>query len=64
MFVHTPNNVDAPALARRLHADVRATVPELDPLPEPVAATQVAEPTLFPAETNDTVAVPEGGTPR
>ncbi|GHH55544.1 hypothetical protein GCM10017774_72080 [Lentzea cavernae] len=34
-FVHTPNNDDAPALARRFHDDVRALVPALDPLPEP-----------------------------
>ncbi|GLY51072.1 hypothetical protein Lesp01_47280 [Lentzea sp. NBRC 102530] len=34
-FVHTPNNDDAPALARRFHDDVRALVPELDPLPDP-----------------------------
>jgi uncharacterized protein YecE (DUF72 family) len=34
-FVHTPDNVDAPALARRFHADVQARVPELDPLPDP-----------------------------
>ncbi|MDG4808209.1 DUF72 domain-containing protein [Micromonospora sp. WMMD1120] len=36
MFVHTPDNADAPALARRFHDEVRARVPELDPLPEPI----------------------------
>ncbi|BCJ64772.1 DUF72 domain-containing protein [Polymorphospora rubra] len=36
MFIHTPDNVDAPVLARRFHDDVRARVPELDPLPEPI----------------------------
>ncbi|ONF72670.1 DUF72 domain-containing protein [Amycolatopsis keratiniphila] len=35
VFVHTPDNDDAPALARRFHDDVRALVPDLDPLPEP-----------------------------
>lgn len=35
VFVHTPDNADAPALARRFHAEVRAQVPGLDPLPEP-----------------------------
>ncbi|WP_181777112.1 DUF72 domain-containing protein [Amycolatopsis pittospori] len=35
IFVHTPDNDDAPALARRFHDDVRALVPGLDPLPEP-----------------------------
>jgi uncharacterized protein YecE (DUF72 family) len=44
LFVHTPDNVEAPALARRFHAEVRARVPELDPLPAPVEA---GPPTLF-----------------
>jgi uncharacterized protein YecE (DUF72 family) len=35
VFVHTPDNADAPALARLFHADVRARVPELAPLPAP-----------------------------
>ncbi len=35
IFVHTPDNDDAPALARRFHDEVRALVPDLDPLPEP-----------------------------
>ncbi len=35
VFVHTPDNDDAPALARRFHDDVRALVPDLEPLPEP-----------------------------
>ena len=35
VFIHTPDNADAPELARRFHADVRARVPELEPLPEP-----------------------------
>jgi uncharacterized protein YecE (DUF72 family) len=35
IFVHTPDNAEAPALARRFHDDVRALVPGLDPLPEP-----------------------------
>jgi uncharacterized protein YecE (DUF72 family) len=44
VFIHTPDNVDAPELARRFHADVRALVPEVEPLPEPVPA---GPPTLF-----------------
>ncbi|WP_197701284.1 DUF72 domain-containing protein [Micromonospora coriariae] len=36
MFVHTPDNADAPVLARRFHDEVRARVPELDALPEPI----------------------------
>jgi uncharacterized protein YecE (DUF72 family) len=35
VFVHTPDNDDAPALARRFHDDVRALVPGLEALPEP-----------------------------
>ena len=35
VFIHTPDNVDAPVLARRFHDDVRARVPDLEPLPEP-----------------------------
>jgi uncharacterized protein YecE (DUF72 family) len=44
VFIHTPDNADALDLARRFHADVRALVPGLDPLPEPGPAGQ---PTLF-----------------
>jgi uncharacterized protein YecE (DUF72 family) len=40
VFLHTPDNVDAPALARRFHQEVRAQVPRLDPLPEPAPADQ------------------------
>jgi uncharacterized protein YecE (DUF72 family) len=35
VFLHTPDNADAPALARRFHDDVRARVPGLEPLPTP-----------------------------
>ncbi|MFI0791547.1 DUF72 domain-containing protein [Micromonospora rubida] len=38
IFVHTPDNADAPVLARRLHDDVRARVPELEALPDPMPA--------------------------
>jgi uncharacterized protein YecE (DUF72 family) len=44
VFVHTPDNADAPGLARRFHEQVRACVPELEPLPEP---DPVAPATLF-----------------
>jgi uncharacterized protein YecE (DUF72 family) len=44
VFLHTPDNVDALTLARRFYASVRAAVPELEPLPEPLPA---APPTLF-----------------
>ncbi len=35
VFVHTPDNADAPALARRFHDEVRARLPALEPLPDP-----------------------------
>ena len=38
VFIHTPDNADAPTLARRFHEEVRATVPGLAPLPTAVAA--------------------------
>jgi uncharacterized protein YecE (DUF72 family) len=44
MFIHTPDNADAPMLARRFHDAVRARVPELEALPEP---TPVEPLTLF-----------------
>jgi uncharacterized protein YecE (DUF72 family) len=44
VFIHTPDNVDALELARRFHDDVRALLPEVEPLPEPVPARP---PTLF-----------------
>ncbi len=44
VFLHTPDNVAAPELARRFHADVRARLPGVSPLPEPVPA---GPPTLF-----------------
>ncbi|HET9169793.1 MAG TPA: DUF72 domain-containing protein, partial [Actinospica sp.] len=47
-FIHTPDNVDAPILARRFHDQVRGLVPELEPLPEPSFETDAAgQPTLF-----------------
>ncbi|MFI2711362.1 DUF72 domain-containing protein [Micromonospora sp. NPDC018662] len=44
VFVHTPDNADAPDLARRFHDQVRARLPELAPLPEPAP---VGPATLF-----------------
>ena len=44
VFIHTPDNVESPALARRFHEDVQARVPELKPLPDP---RPVGPPTLF-----------------
>lgn len=36
VFLHTPDNVDAPVLARRFHAAVVAERPDVAPLPEPL----------------------------
>ncbi|WP_199714383.1 DUF72 domain-containing protein [Micromonospora radicis] len=36
VFIHTPDNADAPTLARRFHDEVRDRVPELEPLPRPI----------------------------
>jgi uncharacterized protein YecE (DUF72 family) len=44
VFIHTPDNVDALELARRFHGQVRARMPEVEPLPEPLPA---GPPTLF-----------------
>jgi uncharacterized protein YecE (DUF72 family) len=44
VFIHTPDNAGALDLARRFHAEVRALVPGLEALPEPVPA---GPPTLF-----------------
>ncbi|MBB5076680.1 DUF72 domain-containing protein [Nonomuraea endophytica] len=37
VFIHTPDNAEALTLARRFHDEVRAQLPDLTPLPEPVA---------------------------
>jgi uncharacterized protein YecE (DUF72 family) len=44
VFIHTPDNVDALDLSRRFHDDMRAQVPGIEPLPEPLPA---GPPTLF-----------------
>ena len=44
VFIHTPDNVDALELARRFHDDVRARLPEVEPLAEQVPS---GPPTLF-----------------
>ncbi|MFI6521477.1 DUF72 domain-containing protein [Spirillospora sp. NPDC050679] len=38
VFVHTPDNAEALPLARRFHDEVRALVPGVEPLPEPIPA--------------------------
>jgi uncharacterized protein YecE (DUF72 family) len=41
VFVHQPENLDSPALARKFHALVTALVPGLDPLPTPTGQTSI-----------------------
>jgi uncharacterized protein YecE (DUF72 family) len=47
VFIHTPDNAEAPALARRFHADIRARLPDLEPLPEPIPPEPAEPDTLF-----------------
>ncbi len=46
-FVHTPDNVDSPGLARAFHAEVALSVPELTPLPEPLPLVEAEQGSLF-----------------
>ena len=46
-FVHTPDNLDSPALARHFHAAVRRSHPGTLPLPEPAPIEPVEQQSLF-----------------
>lgn len=46
-FVHTPDNLDAPALARSFHAEVGLLVPGLRELPEPDPVEDFEQESLF-----------------
>ena len=62
VFVHTPDNVAAPPLARRLYDDVRSEVPALAPLPQPIRARNRSRSRPCSLTTpDDTVTVPEPG---
>ena len=43
VFVHQPENLHSPALARRFHAAVSRAVPDLAPLPEPLPVAPSGE---------------------
>ena len=43
VFVHQPENLHSPALARRFHAEVKAGVPDLVPLAEPLPVAPAGE---------------------
>jgi uncharacterized protein YecE (DUF72 family) len=47
LFVHTPDNLHSPALARHLHGEVAAMVPGLAPLPEPLPMAAPQQTSLF-----------------
>jgi uncharacterized protein YecE (DUF72 family) len=47
VFVHTPDNVDSPLLAREFHAWVRAELPDVAPLPEPLPVRTAVQERLF-----------------
>lgn len=46
-FVHTPDNLDSPALARQLHADVVAAMPSVAPLAPPPEISSPGQTALF-----------------
>lgn len=43
LFVHQPENLDSPRLARSIHTEVAALVPDLAPLPEPIPVAPRSE---------------------
>jgi len=47
LFVHQPENVDSPGLARRIYAEMRAVVPALGPLGDPEPVEQNMQTSLF-----------------
>lgn len=47
VFVHTPDNDDAPMLARGFHDSLRAMVPDLAPLPDAMPVSPAEQGSLF-----------------
>ena len=47
LFVHQPENIDSPGLARRIHARLRDDRPTIAALPEPVAVDEGEQTSLF-----------------
>jgi uncharacterized protein YecE (DUF72 family) len=43
LFVHQPENLESPALARRVHAALARVLPGLAPLPEPIPVAPSSE---------------------
>lgn len=46
-FVHTPDNLDSPGLARSFHAEIGLQVADLEPLPSPPAHEPAEQGSLF-----------------
>ncbi|MCU1360614.1 MAG: hypothetical protein JWN99_1903, partial [Ilumatobacteraceae bacterium] len=47
VFVHTPDNLDAPMLARGFHDAIRELVPDLEPLPDAMPVSPAEQGSLF-----------------
>ena len=47
LFVHQPENVDSPGIARQVYEAIRLELSDLEPLPEPVPVDRVEQPALF-----------------
>lgn len=47
VFVHQPENLDSPDLARRLHEAVRNELPAITPLPDPVDVAEPEQTSMF-----------------
>jgi len=47
LFVHQPENVDSPDLARRVHAALREQLPHVAPLPEPPRVDEPEQTAMF-----------------
>lgn len=47
LFVHQPENVDSPGLARQAYEAIRLQLPDLAPLPEPEPVDRHEQPALF-----------------
>ncbi|MEM7093820.1 MAG: DUF72 domain-containing protein [Actinomycetota bacterium] len=47
LFVHQPENLDSPGIARQIYDAIRIALPELGPLPEPDGVEANDQPALF-----------------
>jgi len=47
LFVHQPENLDSPGLARQIHEIIRDELPNVAPLPDPLPPDPPTQPALF-----------------